>query len=94
MIDIPIEIETPDRHYYHIAFFTLRDVKAMDELTWDYMIDFNDKSHPVKAFRCCCGSESCRDRKIKGSQGKSIERRKIVSAKKQQGSKEVSKKRK
>ncbi|XP_010420328.1 PREDICTED: histone-lysine N-methyltransferase SUVR4-like isoform X2 [Camelina sativa] len=38
MIDIPVEIETPDRHYYHIAFFTLRDVKAMDELTWDYMI--------------------------------------------------------
>lgn len=30
------------------------------------MIDFNDKSHPVKAFRCCCGSESCRDRKIEG----------------------------
>ncbi|XP_023641443.1 histone-lysine N-methyltransferase SUVR4 isoform X2 [Capsella rubella] len=86
MIDIPVEIETPDRHYYHIAFFTLRDVKAMDELTWDYMIDFNDKSHPVKAFRCCCGSESCRDKKTKGSQGKS-ERRKIVPAKKQSGSK-------
>ncbi|KAG7575961.1 SET domain [Arabidopsis thaliana x Arabidopsis arenosa] len=94
MIDIPVEIETPDRHYYHIAFFTLRDVKAMDELTWDYMIDFNDKSHPVKAFRCCCGSESCRDRKIKGSQGKSIERRRIVPAKKQQGSKAVALKRK
>lgn len=30
------------------------------------MIDFNDKSHPVKAFRCCCGSELCRDKKTKG----------------------------
>ncbi|XP_019096294.1 PREDICTED: histone-lysine N-methyltransferase SUVR4-like [Camelina sativa] len=92
MIDIPVEIETPDRHYYHIAFFTLRDVKAMDELTWDYMIDFNDKSHPVKAFQCCCGSESCRDKKRKGSQGK-LERRKIVPAKKQSGSKVVAFKR-
>ena len=27
----------------------------------DYGIDFNDKYHPIKAFRCCCGSENCRD---------------------------------
>ncbi|ESQ49643.1 hypothetical protein EUTSA_v10020577mg [Eutrema salsugineum] len=94
LIDIPVEIETPDRHYYHIAFFTIRDVKAMDELTWDYMIDFSDESHPVKAFRCCCGSELCRDRKPKGSGGKSGERRKIVPAKKQPGPKAVALKRK
>ncbi|CAH2055119.1 unnamed protein product, partial [Thlaspi arvense] len=87
LIDIPVEIETPDRHYYHIAFFTIRDVKAMDELTWDYMIDFNDENHPVKAFRCCCGSELCRDKKPIGSQGKSGERRKVVPAKKQAGEK-------
>ncbi|KAL1211599.1 Histone-lysine N-methyltransferase SUVR4 [Cardamine amara subsp. amara] len=93
LIDIPVEIETPDRHYYHIAFFTMRDVKAMDELTWDYMIDFHDKSHPVKAFRCCCGSESCRDKQTKGSRGKSVERRKIAPAKKQQGPKAVALKR-
>ncbi|VVA96433.1 unnamed protein product [Arabis nemorensis] len=94
LIDIPVEIETPDRHYYHIAFFTLRDVKAMDELTWDYMIDFNDKSHPVKAFRCCCGSELCRDKKTKGSKGKSIERRKILPTRKQPGPRAVALKRK
>ncbi|KAL0900920.1 hypothetical protein Bca101_084881 [Brassica carinata] len=85
LIDIPVQIETPDRHYYHIAFFTIRDVKAMDELTWDYLIDFHDESHPVKAFRCCCGSELCRDKKPKGSGGKSGERRKVVPAKKQAG---------
>ncbi|WZZ63212.1 hypothetical protein YC2023_063319 [Brassica napus] len=85
LIDIPVQIETPDRHYYHIAFFTIRDVKAMDELTWDYLIDFHDESHPVKAFRCCCGSELCRDKKPKGSGGKSGERRKAVPAKKQAG---------
>lgn len=27
------------------------------------MIDFSDESHPVKAFRCSCGSELCRDKK-------------------------------
>ncbi|CAN8269689.1 unnamed protein product [Cochlearia groenlandica] len=94
LIDIPVEIETPDRHYYHIAFFTIRDVKARDELTWDYMIDFSDESHPVKAFRCSCGSELCRDKKTKGSRGKSIERRTIVTAQKQPGPKAVAKKRK
>ncbi|GKA88009.1 hypothetical protein Tco_0809773, partial [Tanacetum coccineum] len=38
------------------AFFTCRDVKAMEELTWDYDIDFDDDSHPVKAFHCKCRS--------------------------------------
>ncbi|CAF1703311.1 unnamed protein product [Brassica oleracea var. botrytis] len=85
LIDIPVQIETPDRHYYHIAFFTIRDVKAMEELTWDYMIDFSDESHPVKAFRCSCGSELCRDKKPIGSRGKSGERRKVVHAKRQPG---------
>ncbi|KAK6915317.1 Pre-SET domain, partial [Dillenia turbinata] len=61
LIDIPVEVETPDRHYYHIAFFTKREVKAVEELTWDYSIDFEDHNHPVKAFKCCCGSEYCRD---------------------------------
>ncbi|XP_022929591.1 histone-lysine N-methyltransferase SUVR4-like [Cucurbita moschata] len=65
LIDIPVEVETPDRHYYHLAFFTSREVKALEELTWDYAIDFDDKDHPVKAFKCCCGSAFCRDAKKK-----------------------------
>ncbi|XP_031736404.1 histone-lysine N-methyltransferase SUVR4 [Cucumis sativus] len=65
LIDIPVEVETPDRHYYHLAFFTSREVKALEELTWDYAIDFDDEDHPVKAFKCCCGSPFCRDAKKK-----------------------------
>ncbi|KAJ8770187.1 hypothetical protein K2173_011522 [Erythroxylum novogranatense] len=65
LIDIPVEIETPDRHYYHLAFFTARKVNALEELTWDYGIDFSDHNHPIKAFSCLCGSASCRDAKQK-----------------------------
>ncbi|XP_016450056.1 putative inactive histone-lysine N-methyltransferase SUVR2 isoform X2 [Nicotiana tabacum] len=61
LVEIPVEVETPDHHYYHVAFFTTRKVNALEELTWDYGIDFTDHSHPVKAFKCCCGSELCRD---------------------------------
>ncbi|KAL0368311.1 UNVERIFIED_CONTAM: Histone-lysine N-methyltransferase SUVR4 [Sesamum calycinum] len=59
---IPVEIETPDHHYYHLAFFTTREVNALEELTWDYGIDFNDYQ-PAKAFHCYCGSKFCRDHK-------------------------------
>ncbi|KAJ0014847.1 hypothetical protein Pint_20362 [Pistacia integerrima] len=61
LIDIPVEVETPDRHYYHLALFTTREVSALEELTWDYGIDFSDHDHPIKAFQCCCGSAFCRD---------------------------------
>ncbi|AES61229.2 histone-lysine N-methyltransferase SUVR2-like protein [Medicago truncatula] len=66
LIDIPVEVETPDRHYYHLALFTNKDVSAYEELTWDYGIDFDDHTHPIEAFQCCCGSAFCRDRKQKG----------------------------
>ncbi|KAL5712021.1 [histone H3]-lysine(4) N-trimethyltransferase [Ranunculus cassubicifolius] len=61
LIEIPVEIETPDHHYYHVAFFTSRAVPAFEELTWDYGIDFCDVDHPIKAFRCQCRSQFCRD---------------------------------
>ncbi|XWS47032.1 hypothetical protein CRYUN_Cryun14cG0118500 [Craigia yunnanensis] len=60
LIEIPVEVETPDLHYYHLAFFTTREVHALEELTWDYGIDFDDLDHPVKAFRCRYGSKFCR----------------------------------
>ncbi|KAI3819541.1 hypothetical protein L1987_13382 [Smallanthus sonchifolius] len=63
MVEIPVEIENPDHHYYHLAFFTTRKVKALEELTWDYGIDFDDEEHPVKAFKCRCGSRFCRNLK-------------------------------
>ncbi|KAL2634808.1 hypothetical protein R1flu_006287 [Riccia fluitans] len=58
LIDVPVTIESPDRHYYHVAFFTSRAVKAMEELTWDYKIDFDDDEHPIEAFQCLCQSHS------------------------------------
>ncbi|XP_024958914.1 histone-lysine N-methyltransferase SUVR4 [Cynara cardunculus var. scolymus] len=61
LIEIPVEVETPDHHYYHIAFFTKRNVDAYEELTWDYGIDFEDEDHPIKAFECQCASSYCRD---------------------------------
>ncbi|KAG1354014.1 Histone-lysine N-methyltransferase SUVR4 [Cocos nucifera] len=61
LIGIPVEVETPDHHYYHLAFFTTRKIEALEELTWDYGIDFDDHTHPVKAFKCRCGSKFCRD---------------------------------
>ncbi|XVF21515.1 hypothetical protein REPUB_Repub12eG0096500 [Reevesia pubescens] len=63
LIEIPVEVETPDLHYYHLAFFTTREVHALEELTWDYGIDFDDLDHPVKTFRCRCGSKFCRNMK-------------------------------
>ncbi|KAM0844358.1 hypothetical protein ACQ4PT_057100 [Festuca glaucescens] len=60
---IPIEVETPDHHYYHLAFFTSKKVEAFEELTWDYGIDFETKKQPVKPFECLCGSWYCRGRR-------------------------------
>ncbi|KAK6143969.1 hypothetical protein DH2020_020789 [Rehmannia glutinosa] len=61
LVNIPVKVEIPDNHYYHLAFFTTRKVKAMEELTWDYGIDFDDHDHLIKAFRCQCGSKFCRN---------------------------------
>ncbi|KAG0590799.1 hypothetical protein KC19_1G127600 [Ceratodon purpureus] len=60
LIEIPVEIESPDHHYYHLAFFTSKDVVKNEELTWDYQLDFNDKDHQLQAFDCLCGSPYCR----------------------------------
>lgn len=62
LVEIPVEIETPDHHYYHVAFFTTRKVEPNEELCWDYGIDFSDHKHPIKAFKCSCESKECRDR--------------------------------
>lgn len=75
LVEIPVEVETPDHHYYHLAFFTTRKVDALEELTWDYGIDFDDHNHPVKAFRCCCGSKGCRD--TRNSKRHGVKRRKM-----------------
>lgn len=60
----PVQIDTRDTHYYHVAFFASRDIAKNEELTWDYNINFDDK-HEVQGFRCLCGSSLCRDKKNK-----------------------------
>ncbi|KAL1188852.1 putative inactive histone-lysine N-methyltransferase SUVR1 [Cardamine amara subsp. amara] len=64
LIEIPVHVEAPDQHYYHLAFFTTRDVEAMEELSWDYGIDFDDDDHLMKPFDCLCGSRFCRNSKL------------------------------
>ncbi|XP_041004192.1 probable inactive histone-lysine N-methyltransferase SUVR2 isoform X2 [Juglans microcarpa x Juglans regia] len=63
LVEIPVKVESPDRIYYHLAFFTTRVVAALEELTWDYGINFDDHDQPVKAFCCRCGSKFCRNMK-------------------------------
>ncbi|XP_022991427.1 probable inactive histone-lysine N-methyltransferase SUVR2 isoform X2 [Cucurbita maxima] len=62
LVDAAVEIETPDHHNYHLALFTTRKIDAMEELTWDYGIDFD-----VKPFLCQCGSKFCRNMKRSSS---------------------------
>ncbi|XP_022886764.1 uncharacterized protein LOC111402614 [Olea europaea var. sylvestris] len=52
MVEIPVEVETPDQHYYHLAFFTTRKVKAMEELTWVSRIYFIGLSFMYKCAFC------------------------------------------
>ncbi|RZC48397.1 hypothetical protein C5167_041345 [Papaver somniferum] len=61
LVEVPVEVESPNHRYYHLAFFTTRDVEALEELTWDYGIDFSNRSDSVKGFRCFCRSKDCRD---------------------------------
>lgn len=73
----PVQIETRDTHYYHAALFAARDIEEMEELTWDYGIDFDDDTHLLKAFKCHCKSSSCRDRASQLKQDKA-KKRKLV----------------
>ncbi|MCO5561635.1 hypothetical protein L7F22_015256 [Adiantum nelumboides] len=76
----PVQIETRDTHYYHAALFAARDIEEMEELTWDYGIDFEDDTHLLEAFKCYCTSSLCRDKgtplkQEKGRKGKLLKSR-------------------
>ncbi|XP_051119880.1 histone-lysine N-methyltransferase SUVR4-like [Andrographis paniculata] len=62
IIGIPVQVESLDKKYYHLAFFTMREVEVKEELTWDYGIDFDEDTDHIRPFQCCCGCDSCRDR--------------------------------
>ncbi|CAH8323068.1 unnamed protein product [Eruca vesicaria subsp. sativa] len=59
LIEIPVHVENMDLHYYHLGLFATRDIEAMEELTWDYGVEFNDHVYPTRPFHCRCGSEFC-----------------------------------
>ncbi|XP_019429978.1 PREDICTED: probable inactive histone-lysine N-methyltransferase SUVR2 [Lupinus angustifolius] len=63
LVEIPVEVECPNHNYYHLAFFTSREIAAQEELTWDYGINFDDQDQPVELFQCRCGSKFCRNMK-------------------------------
>ncbi|XP_044301155.1 histone-lysine N-methyltransferase SETDB2-like isoform X2 [Varanus komodoensis] len=51
-------VETHNRNFPWVAFFTNRHVKAGTELTWDY--GYEPGSMPEKEITCQCGSNKCR----------------------------------
>ncbi|GAB2281820.1 hypothetical protein Dimus_016385 [Dionaea muscipula] len=60
LVHIPVEVDTTNHLYYRVAFFTTREVNALEELTWDYGVDFDDPDQYLKPFICLCGSSLCR----------------------------------
>nr|VDC69085.1 unnamed protein product [Brassica rapa] len=74
LIEIPVHVENMDLHYYHLGLFTTRDIEAMEELTWDYGVEFNDQVYPTRPFHCRCGSEVCRNVKRSSKSKKSKKR--------------------
>ncbi|XP_012578721.1 PREDICTED: histone-lysine N-methyltransferase SETDB2 [Condylura cristata] len=51
-------VETHDRNFPSVAFFTNRYVKARTELTWDY--GYEAGTVPEKEILCQCGVNKCR----------------------------------
>lgn len=51
-------VETHDRNFPLVAFFTNRYVKARTELTWDY--GYEPGTVPDKEIHCQCGVNKCR----------------------------------
>lgn len=54
---------------FHLSGPCFSSIIGMKNYLQDYGIDFDDHDHPIKAFRCCCGSTLCRDKKRKGQSG-------------------------
>ncbi|XP_030056323.1 histone-lysine N-methyltransferase SETDB2 isoform X1 [Microcaecilia unicolor] len=55
-------VDTRDRRFPWVAFFTTRYIKAGKELTWDY--EYEVGSLPEKEIPCLCGFQKCRKRII------------------------------
>ncbi|NXP08797.1 SETB2 methyltransferase, partial [Thinocorus orbignyianus] len=55
-------VETHDRNFPWVAFFTNRHVKAGTELTWDY--GYEAGSMPETEISCQCGVQKCRKKTL------------------------------
>ncbi|XP_078416727.1 uncharacterized protein LOC144692043 [Cetorhinus maximus] len=52
-------VDTHDKNFPWVAFFTNRYIKAGSELTWDYR--YSTGSMPEEEIPCLCGSINCRN---------------------------------
>ena len=57
----PVTRHHGDNRIYDLAFFSLRDLPPMTELTFDYNPTWKgDKTVDPNAVRCLCGEDKCR----------------------------------
>ncbi|XP_067849544.1 uncharacterized protein phf11 [Heptranchias perlo] len=52
-------VDTHDKNFPWVAFFTTRYIKAGSELTWDY--SYSTGNRPEEEIPCLCGSVNCRN---------------------------------
>ncbi|PLB34640.1 histone-lysine N-methyltransferase Clr4 [Aspergillus candidus] len=61
---IPVSHTPGDERLYDLAFFAVRDIPPMTELTFDYNPGARESGRPTKidpsAVRCLCGEKNCR----------------------------------
>lgn len=57
---LPVLRESFNDVYLHIAFFAIRHIPPMQELTYDYGIVPAEKGGETGKKKCLCGSEKCR----------------------------------
>jgi len=57
---IPVSRHHGDDRLYDLAFFSLRDIPPMTELTFDYNPGWEPRKIEPNAVKCLCGERNCR----------------------------------
>jgi histone-lysine N-methyltransferase SETDB1 len=57
-----IFVDTHDLRFPWVGFFAAENIRAFEELTWDY--NYEVGSVPGKSLECFCGSDNCKGRLI------------------------------
>lgn len=55
-----LQEERDARGKLHAWLFALRDIKAGEELLWDYRLDIRSRKVAYTDWACACGSDNCR----------------------------------